>query len=258
MKPLARLRRLVYLFMDNPNRHMKRLTLLLTGVIGLTLNSFAAESPRGTLLELHSCEVYAGPCMVNSEAVQEGRYMVRVWDFTGGSHQGTDLAGLRVAVLQCSPDNLAAADSQSGDAVVYLPDTTTPAARDALLAWVKTSQKDFQPTRIQTRVAPLHLTKSVQGYEFSAGDFVSMKTTALDSCPMGGCGEMLWYQPRSATSVFTVAVTQSTQVNEPLLKLKWNSGNNRSLFLARFGGEETAKNMYVSLAELCGPTKAVF
>src|SRR5690348_8443643 len=115
------------------NKPMKRLAFLLTGLIGLTLNSFAADAPRGSLLELHSCEVYAGPCMVNSEAIQEGRYMLRVWEFAGGSFNGTDLAGLQVALLQLSPDNLAATDSRSGDAVIYLPQSAPASAREALV-----------------------------------------------------------------------------------------------------------------------------
>src|SRR6185437_9850801 len=70
---------------------MKKLTLLFAGLIGLGLNAaFAADAPHGSLLELHSCEVYAGPCVVSSESPQEGRYMARAWDFTGGSfHEPT-------------------------------------------------------------------------------------------------------------------------------------------------------------------------
>src|SRR5687768_14127735 len=100
---------------------MKRLTCVLSGLVAFTLNASAADAPRGSLLELHSVEVYAGPCVVNSEVIQTGHYMVRAWDFTGGSFNGTDLTGLQVAVLQESSDNLAAEKSTSGNAVVYLP-----------------------------------------------------------------------------------------------------------------------------------------
>lgn len=238
---------------------MKRLVLLLTGLIGLGLNSaLAADAPHGSLLEIHSCEVYAGPCVVSSEATQEGRYMVRAWDFSGGAFNGTDLTGLQLAVLQTSPDNLAETGSETGNAVVYLPESATRVQRDALLAWLKSSQSDFHPAKLQTRVVRLQFTKSDNGYAFSAGNFVSVKTAPLSQCSMTGCGQVLWYQPRAATSLFTVVVNDGSQVSEPLLKLRWDATGNRNIFLARFGQTIPAKNLYVSLAELCGPTQTLF
>ena len=238
---------------------MKKLTILFAGFIGFIVNAaLAADAPRGSLLELHSCEVYAGPCVVSSESPQEGRYMARAWDFTGGSFKGTDLSGLQVAVLQSSSDNLAESDSTSGDAVVYLPQNASQTQRDALLAWVKSSQADFHPAKLQTRVVPLQFTKSGQGYAFSAGKFLTVKTASLDVCAMGSCGETLWYQPRANTSVFTVAVNHGSQVSEPLLKLRWDAAGSRDIFLARFGQTIPAKSLYVSLAELCGPSQSLF
>lgn len=238
---------------------MKRLTLLFAGLICLGINSaLAADAPRGSLLEIHSCEVYAGPCMVSSEEPQEGRYMVRAWDFTGGAYNGSDLTGLQLAVLQSSPDNLAESDSESGDAVVYLPQSATQVQRDALLAWLESSQSDFHPAKLQTRVVPLQFTKSDKGFAFSAGNFVSVKTAPLSQCSMTGCGQVLWYQPRAATSLFTVVVNDGSKVSEPLLKLRWDDIGNRDIFLARFGTTIPSKNLYVSLNELCGPTQTLF
>lgn len=238
---------------------MKKLMLLFAGFVGFTLNAaLAGDAPRGSLLEIHSCEVYAGPCVVSSESPQEGRYMARAWDFTGGSFNGTALSGLQIAVLQSSQDNLAESDSKSGNAVVYLPQAATQTQRDALLAWLKSSQSDFHPAKIQTRVVPLQFTKSDKGYVFSAGNFVSVKTAALSECSMGNCGEMLWYQPRADTSLFTVVLNNGSKVSEPLLKLRWDAGGSRNIFLARFGETVPAKNLYVSFGELCGPTQTLF
>jgi hypothetical protein len=238
---------------------MKKLTLLFAGFVGFIVNAaLAADAPRGSVLEIHSCEVYAGPCVVSSESPQEGRYMARAWDFTGGSFQGTDLSGLKVAVLQSSADNLAESGSKSGDAVVYLPQNATAPQRDALLAWLKSSQTDFHPAKLQIRVVPLQFTKSEKGYVFSAGDFLSVKTASLQDCAMGNCGEMLWYQPRANTSLFTVVINSGSKVAEPLLKLRWDVSGTRDIFLGRFGESVSAKNLYVSLGELCGPGQSLF
>jgi len=238
---------------------MKKLSLLFTGILGLMVNAaFATDAPHGSLMELHSCEVYAGPCVVSGEYPQDGRYMARAWDFNGGSFNGVDFSGLQLAVLQCSPDNLAESNSKSGDAVVYLPQNATPSQRDALLAWLKSNQTDFHPVKLETRIVPLQFTKSEKGYVFSAGKFLQVKTAPLDKCSMGGCGETLAYNPRAQTSVFTVVVNNGSKVSEPLLKLRWDATGNRDIFLARFGQSVPANDLYVSLSELCGPSQSLF
>jgi hypothetical protein len=238
---------------------MKLLSLLFSGILGLTATAaFAVDAPHGSLMELHSCEVYAGPCVISSESPQEGRYMARAWDFTGGNFNGTDFSGLQIAVLQASQDNLADSASKSGNAVVYLPKSATQTQRDALLAWLKSSQTDFHPLKLETRVVPLQFTKSETGYAFTAGKFLQVKTAPLTQCEMGNCGEMLWYQPRAQTSVFTVVVNNGSKVSEPFLKLRWDASGSRDIFLARFGNSVPAKDLYVSLSELCGPSQSLF
>jgi hypothetical protein len=238
---------------------MKRLKILFIPVLGFALNAaFAGETPRGSLLELHSCEVYAGGCTVSSEFPQSGCYMLRVWNFSGGNFNGAELKGLQIAALQTSSDNLATSDSKSGDAVVYLPAAATQTQRDALLAWLKSSQKDFHPARIETRVTSLEFAKSEKGYMFMAGKFVSVKAASLDDSCGFTCGESLWYQPRAATSYFTVALNSQSQVAEPLLKLSWTDSGKRSVFLGRFGETAGAKDVYVTLNDLCGGTKGLF
>ena len=76
--------------------------------------------PRGRFAELHSCEVFAGPCVVNSEVNQAGNYALRVWQFDQGSLGNVPLRGLTVALLEKSDENLADKGSAS-DAVAYLP-----------------------------------------------------------------------------------------------------------------------------------------
>jgi hypothetical protein len=74
---------------------------------------------------------------------------------------------------------------------------------------------------------------------------------------MGGCGEALWYTPRSSTALFTVAVDKSSSVNEPLLKVRWEDSGKRSVFLGKFG-EGPTKEVYVTSADLCGVTGKLF
>jgi len=239
---------------------MKIIAMLVTGLACfLAQNGLAGGQPRGSLLELHSCELYAGGCIVSSEATLEGRYMVRAWSFTDGSFHGADLTGLNLAVLQSSSSNLAAPDGDPGQVVVYLPQSANAAQRAALLDWLKSSQTDLGASNdFQTHIVPIQFTKTETGYALSAGDFLSVKTASLESCASGACGQALWYTPRSQTSVFTVALDYSSKVHEPLLQLRWDEAGQRSIFLGRFGEQTSAQNLYVNTSELCSPAGRLF
>ena len=238
---------------------MKILTLALAGLSCLLCRQSLAESqPRGSVLELHSCELYAGGCIVSSEATLDGRYMVRAWNFTGGSFRGTDLAGLSVALLQSSSENLAGAKAKPGAVIAYLPQSASATQREALIDWLKASNGDLRSTSLQARIVPIQFTKTDTGYGLTAGNFLNVKTAPLEACATGACGEALWYTPRAQTSVFTVALNRASTVNEPLLQLKWSEAGRRSVFLGRFGEDTPAQNLYVSSAELCSVTGKLF
>lgn len=253
---VAGMREVVYLQIRNLFTHLvmkpQFFSILSVFLSIFATSAFAADKPSGNLLELHSCELYAGGCTVSAEATQGGRYMLRVWDFSGGEYQGTDFKNLKVAVLQSSRDNLAAADSESGDAVIYLPKSATQIQRDALLAWVKSSQPDFHPSTLNIRTEPLQIHKTASTYSFSAGKYVLVETKPLTACDNRSCGEELWYEPRTATSVFTVAVNRNSNVTEPLLKLAWKDSAQRSVFLGRFGDSGTGRDIFVTMNEFCG------
>jgi hypothetical protein len=238
---------------------MKKLGFLSAILVYLSLYpAFADEQPRGSLMELHSCELYAGGCVVSSEATLGGRYMLRAWNFSGGNFAGTDLAGLQVALLESSPDNLAASKTTADRAIVYLPQSASTTQRKALLAWIKSSAPELKSAKLQTRIAPLHLAKSENGYQFSAGDAILVSASTSAACGMGSCGEELWYTPRSTTTVFTVVANRSSHVIEPWLKLKWEDAGKRSVFLGKFGESASAKEIYVTAADFCGTEAKLF
>lgn len=238
---------------------MKTVALLLTALVAsFACSATANEAPRGTLLELHSCQLYAGGCIVSGEATLCGHYMVRAWNFTGGSFERTPLARLNVAVLQAAQENLAVPGAGPGQVIVYLPAAASSGQREALLGWLRASQPELRSASLRTRTVPIRFANTPGGCMFSAGDFISVKTAPIETCPTGSCGESLWYSPRSANSVFTVVVDRWSKVSEPLLQLRWNEGLKRNVFLAKFGESSAAEDLYVSLTDLCGASGRVF
>src|SRR5215510_13225331 len=129
---------------------MRKLALLLAGISLPVAGAFASGEPRGTLMELHSCELFAGGCVVSSEATLGGKYMLQAWNFSGGSYAGCDLAGLQLAVLHSSAQNLAFDKAVSDQAIIYLPEKATPKQRKSLTAWATSRINGGSATKIQT------------------------------------------------------------------------------------------------------------
>jgi hypothetical protein len=238
---------------------MKKLMLVFVGIIFVSARTLAGtDQPHGNLVELHSCELYAGGCVVSSEATLGGRYMFRAWEFTGGAYAGTDLTGLNLAILQTSSENLAEQKTKADRTVIYLPQSATRAQREALVGWLKSQMPEIKNGKISTRTAPIKVSGNGTGYSVAVGDSIAVRTAGLESCETGACGEALWYEPRSGSSVFTVALNRSSRVTEPLLELKWNDAGKRSVFIAKFGDATSTKKEFVTSSDWCSPADRIF
>jgi hypothetical protein len=211
----------------------------------------ATDAPRGELLELHSCQLYIGGCIASAEATQDGRYLLRVWNFTGGSHQGAELRGLQVALLQVADQNLAVTGARPAESMVYLPQSATPAQLAAMIDWLKTINPELARRKVQTRTVPMEFACARSGDTFSAGDFLQVETRPFAPCGLISCGESLWYTPRSAMTSYTVAVTSKTVVREPALALQWIDHGKNNVFQGRFGEGTTSHATFAPPALVC-------
>lgn len=202
------------------------------GLLGLTTAPApSAAAPRGRALETHTTEIFAGGCIVSSEEDTYGRYVIRAWQFEGGQWMGQDLEGLRVAAVEYAGTNLAKPEAAPEGAIIYLPEDATPAQQAALRGWVATRQLDLRAAVIEDRVVPL----AFDGAHLKAGDWVEVRTVSAPHC--GGCGEQLWYAPRTANLTATrVDVTEKSMFRDDRLGVVWNGGNRRSSFVGTFGG----------------------
>ena len=178
--------------------------------------------------------------------------MLRVWEFTGGKSGDVDLAGLHVALLQSSSDNLAESNSRFGEAVAYLPANITAQEKQSLLAWLKTAQPELNSATLHTRTESMEFVKTASGVRFSAGNHISVETKPLEKCDTRSCGEELWYRPRSAMTAFGVTMNRASAIREPLLKLNWIDSAQRSVFLGTFGERTPVVATATSNDVFCG------
>jgi hypothetical protein len=230
---------------------MKRWLAFTVSFLLGALGSRAEQTPRGELLELHSCQLYIGGCIASAEATQDGRYLLRVWSFSNGSHNGVALDGLQVALLETSEQNLADKNAQPSALVVYLPQSATPAQNGALVDWLRNANPELSSVRVQTRVVPMQLIHADDTVTFTAGNSVRIQIRPIESCGLASCGEALWYMPRSPLSSYTVGVTSESIVHEPLLALTWIDHGKNNVFEGRFGEGTTAQATFISPALVC-------
>jgi hypothetical protein len=196
-------------------------------------------------VELHSCELFAGSCIVSSEAESASNYVLRVWQFDRGSFKGTALNGLTVALLEKGDKNLAVPENQASDAVAYLPPGLSPAQRSALLDWAR-EKTAATLTDSHVKVVPLEARLALEKVTFSAGSEIAFSGATPVACNVGGCGEMLWYEPRDAVSSFVVDELGQSRIVEPALSMQWMDHGRQTLFVGRFGDPE------VTVPALCG------
>jgi len=211
----------------------------------------AAENLHGDLLELHSCQLYIGGCIASSESPQDGRYLLRVWNFDGGSHDGIPLGGLQVALLEVADENLAIREMKPNAALAYLPQSATSAQTKALIHWLKSANPELARLELPTRTVPIQFTSARGRTVFSAGDFLQMAVQPFQSCGLVSCGESLWYTPRTATISYTVGVTSKSVVNEPTLALRWIDHGKNNVFEGRFGEGATESSVFQPPAFAC-------
>jgi hypothetical protein len=214
----------------------------------------AEENPHGDLLELHSCQLFIGGCIASSESPQDGKYLLRVWNFDGGSHGGTPLRGLQVALLEVADENLAVRETKPNAAMAYLPQFATPSQTEALLDWLKSTNPELARLKFPTRTVPMQFISTRGMASFSAGDFLQMAVQPFQCCGLVSCGESLWYTPRSATTSYTVGVTSKSVVHEPALALRWIDHGKNNVFQGRFGEDTTVSSIFQSPAFVCAVT----
>jgi hypothetical protein len=218
-------------------------------VLGVSLR--AADRPQGELLELHSCQLYIGGCIASSEATQDGRYLLRVWNFSGGSYDGTPLRGLNVALLEAADQNLAVRGVQPTDSMIYLPQSADAIQSEALLRWLKATNPELSHLKPRTRAVPMRFNHTSRAISFSVGDFIQIETKPFEPCGLISCGESLWYTPRSTVTSYTVGVTSMAAVREPALALRWADHGKNNIFECRFGEGATASATFVPPAFVC-------
>lgn len=174
---------------------MKKLLLRVASLSLLTLATpaLAQSTVTGDYIESRSLSVYAGACHYGGEAVTAGKEALLAWRVKDGTFNGQSLNGLTAMAVVNGPENLAFRPD-GHRTVFYVDQTATPAQRDALVALLSKSYKEFLGEIVAVKAVPVSFQVKDRTYRVHVPGTAYL---AADKYPCHKCvmPHQVWYQP---------------------------------------------------------------
>lgn len=222
---------------------MLRLLTLLSFAFGLLLAGAApvvAAEPsevRGEYIEARTAEVFAGGCVMNSQAGTMGKQAVLAWRIADGVVHGVDVAGLSVVAAIAGDYNLGMREMGGAAptdvrALVYVDATATASQREALLALTRAAIADLPVRVLDVQAVPIAFARTDHAAEVSAGDAVLRIDAHVHHDP--NCGAMQWFHPLSKGAQAEVGLTRTQVFSGDELGTRWRQTDRKSAFVGTF------------------------
>ena len=217
---------------------MTRLILIFT-LISLAVSPLTAGDKgtiSGAYLEARTAEVFAGGCVMNSEAGTAGRHAVLAWKIDQGSFNGIALDGLSVVAAIAADRNLGinelGGDYAQTKAAVYVDTQATSVQQNALIAMATELSGGIVGTVVKVTPAPIVFTDTAHRVRVSTSDIALDVNKHLEHDL--SCGGMQWFQPLSSVSQATIGMAKRHMFTGSSLGTKWSDPDKRSAFFGTF------------------------
>lgn len=197
----------------------------------------AVPTVTGTYVEARTAEVFAGGCIMNSEAETMGRQAVLAWRVDRGAIGGVSLDGLSVVAALSGTHNLGMRE-MGGESptlvktLMYVDDRATPAQRDALVQMVKSAIGDLALRVVEVQAVPIAFERTHHAAAVQAGDAQLQVEAHIHHDP--SCGAMQWFHPLSRGAEAEVGLTKSQSFTGQQLGTRWSQFDKRSAFVGTF------------------------
>jgi hypothetical protein len=193
----------------------------------------------GEYVEARTAEVFAGGCIMNSEAETAGRQAVIAWRITSGAFNGVPLDGLAVAAAVAGDRNLGMRE-MGGEtpaavrAIITVDARANDAQRAALAQLARELSGGLITDIVRVDVAPIRFATTAMSIEVSASDALSLTVTKeMKHDP--SCGAQQWFKPFSRQLTEPAMGTAETHsFSGAGLGSKWSAPNKRSAFWGTF------------------------
>ena len=192
----------------------------------------------GEYVEARTAEVFAGGCIMNSEAETMGRQAVLAWRITTGAFNGVPLDGLTVIAAVAGDRNLGMRE-MGGEAptvvkaIITVDPRATPAQRTALVALVGELTGGLITQVVRVDSAPMRFATSAKYVEVSAADTLLL-TIKKEMTHDPSCGAMQWFKPFTQMAQSSMGVAEAHSFSGIGLGTKWSAPDKRSAFWGTF------------------------
>ncbi len=216
------------------------LTLAAAAILIGTSPAVAGNDPTitGEYVEARTAEVFAGGCVMNSEAETMGRQAVMAWRITSGSYRGVALDGLTVVAAVAGDRNLGMRELGGEEptavrAIITVDLRATPAQREALVALARDLSGGLITDVVRVDTAPIRFATTRHYIEVSASDTVQL-TVNKEMTHDPSCGAMQWFTPFTAITPAAMGVADVHAFSGAGLGTKWSAPGKRSAFWGNF------------------------
>jgi hypothetical protein len=214
--------------------------LIAAGIVTFAAASTLAGSNAtisGEYIEARTAEVFAGGCIMNSEAETMGRQAVMAWKIDRGSYQGVALDGLAVVAAVNGDRNLGMREMggeapQSVRAALVVDARANDAQRDALVAMARNLSKGVVKEIVSVTPAQISYFNDRDRIAVAAPQVQLTVNKQLKHDP--SCGAMQWFRPLTTIQQGTMGVAETHSFSGSALGTKWSDPNKRSAFFAKF------------------------
>jgi len=213
-------------------------TAAILGALGASSASASGARLTGEYVEARTAEVFAGGCIMNSEAETMGRQAIMAWKITSGSFEGVPLDGLTVAAAIAGDRNLGMREMGGEEptmvkAIITVDPRATRAQRDALVRFVRAMSRGLITEVVRVDTAPIKFATSQNYVEVSVPDSMQL-TVNKEMKHDPSCGAMQWFKPFSTLEQSAMGVAEAHSFSGQGLGTKWSAPDKRSAFFGTF------------------------
>jgi len=216
-----------------------RRTALSAAVLLTLLSATVGAKPvtlNGTYVEARTAEVFAGGCVINSEAGTTGREALLAWNVEHGRFNGVRLDGLSVVAAIAADVNLGVheigGEVAHARSALFLDARATEAQRQALIAMAKTLSKGIVANVVET--TPVSIEFVEEARDIRVATTTVRLTVQKELNHEASCGNKQWFSPLASVHHAEMGTAAENAFNGSSLGTKWSDPNKRSAFFGTF------------------------
>lgn len=194
-------------------------------------------SVQGDYVEARTAEVFAGGCVMSSEAETIGRQAVMAWRVSKGTYDGVRLDGLSVVAAVAGDRNLGIRElggvaPSIVQAAIIVDARATESQQRALVKLARAMSGGLADNAVQVASAPIRFTTDAHQVAVAAGEAQLIVRRHVHHDP--NCGAMQWFHPFATGADASLGVAEVHRFTGAALGTRWSDPNKKSAFVGSF------------------------